>query len=100
MFKPIRAILAPVKYEVQAAGVEFIPALLHSLGRIADGVSAREQIDLERRLTSALKEISGSRALMKRAVEIHREMPLAVKRRAFSSRYDARSRTGARAAVA
>jgi hypothetical protein len=39
------------KYEVQAAGVEFIPALMFTLERYVEGVREDDLTDLERRLT-------------------------------------------------
>jgi hypothetical protein len=74
-----------LKYEVQAAGFEFIPALMHTLERYVEGVAADEQTDLERRLADALEEISDARELLRRAVEADREIPLEIKARAFST---------------
>jgi hypothetical protein len=78
------------KYEAQAAGFEFVPALMFTLERVVEGVSEDQQTDLERRLSHALDEMPESRDLLKRAVDLHRKIPDEVKRRAFSLRMEAR----------
>jgi hypothetical protein len=75
------------KYEVHAEGYEFVPAMMHVLNRYCEGVPQREQTDLERRLTAALEEIPDGRAIVERAVRIDQEIPLEIKRRAFSPRF-------------
>jgi hypothetical protein len=80
------------KYEVQAAGFEFIPALMFTLERYVEGVPEKQQTDLERRLSRALKEIPDSQELLKRTLNVHREIPPEIRRRAFSLRFDDRPR--------
>jgi hypothetical protein len=76
-----------LKYEVQAAGFEFVPALMHMVGRYVEGIPADQQTDLEKRVSDALEEIPGARDVLARAVELDRKIPLEIKRRAFSPRY-------------
>ena len=80
------------KYEVQGAGFEFIPALMFTVERYLEGVAESEQTDLERRLSRALDEIPESRKLLKQALDVHREIPAEIKRRAFTLRYENRPR--------
>jgi hypothetical protein len=80
------------KCEAQAAGFEFIPALMFTLERYVEGVPEKQQTDLERRLSRALEEIPDSQKLLKEAVGAHREIPPEIRRRAFSSRLEDRPR--------
>ena len=75
------------KYEVRAEGYEFVPALMHVLERYVAGVPRESQTDLDRRLARALDEIPNAREVIKEAVGRHKEIPAALKRRAFSPRY-------------
>jgi hypothetical protein len=75
------------KYEVRAEGYEFVPALMHVLSRYVAGIPADQQTDLDRRLARALDEIPEARGLIREAVGLHNEIPMEVKRRAFSPRY-------------
>ena len=76
-----------LKYQVQAVGFEFVPALMHTITRYVEGVPAGERTDLEQRVADALEEIPNARELLAQAVETDREIPLEIKRRAFSARY-------------
>jgi hypothetical protein len=81
-----------LKYEAQAAGFEFIPARMFTLERYVEGTPEKQQTDLERRLGRALDEIPESRTILKEALDVHREIPREIKRRAFSLRMEDRPR--------
>ena len=73
------------RYESHAEGYEFIPALMHSLQRVVDGPPKGTETAEDRLLAQALKE-AGATDLIKRAVRAHNEIPLELRRRAFSPR--------------
>ena len=73
------------RYEAHAEGYEFIPALMHSLQRVVDGPPRGTETAEDRRLAQAIKD-AGAGELIQRAVQAHNEIPLELKRRAFSPR--------------
>jgi len=80
------------KFQVQAAGFEFVPALMFTIERYLGGVPQDEQTDLERRLGRALAEIPKSQELLEQALAMHKRIPLEIKRRAFSMCFEDRPR--------
>jgi hypothetical protein len=75
------------KYEARGEGYEFVPALMHVLGRYVHGVPAEQQSDLDRRMAAALDEVPRARELLSQAVKVHEGIPPELKRRVFSPRY-------------
>jgi hypothetical protein len=73
------------RYESHAEGYEFIPALMHTLQRVVEGPAKGTETEEERLIAQALREAKAM-DLVKRAVNVHNEIPLEVKRRAFSPR--------------
>ncbi len=71
------------RYESHAEGYEFIPALMHSLQRVVEGPPKGTETPEDRLMAQALKE-ANALDLVKRAVSVHNEIPLEIKRRAFS----------------
>jgi hypothetical protein len=75
------------KYEVRGEGYEFVPALMQVLRRYVEGVPADEQTELDRRMARALDETPNGRGLITQAVKTDEEIPIELKRRAFSPAY-------------
>jgi hypothetical protein len=75
------------KYEVRGEGYEFVPALMHVLRRYVEGVPAEEQTELDRRIARALDETPHGPRLIAQAVKTDQEIPIELKRRAFSPAY-------------
>ena len=73
-------------YEQHAEGYEFIPALMHVLERYVSGVAREGGTRLDERMASAL-DAAKVRPLIERAVRAHNEIPLEIRRRAFSPKY-------------
>lgn len=73
------------RYESHAEGYEFIPALMHSLQRVVEGPPKGTETAEDRRLAQVLKE-ADALGLIERAVRAHNEIPLELKRQAFSPR--------------
>lgn len=73
------------RYESHAEGHEFIPALMHSLQRVVEGPPRGTETAEDRRLAKALKD-AGATDLIARAVRAHNEIPMEIRRRAFSPR--------------
>ncbi|HEU5324552.1 MAG TPA: hypothetical protein VFV59_01605 [Candidatus Limnocylindria bacterium] len=73
------------RYESHAEGYEFIPALMHSLQRVVEGPPKGTETAEDRRLAQALKE-AGATELIARAVRAHNQIPMELKRQAFSPR--------------
>lgn len=73
------------RYEAHAEGYEFIPALMHSLQRVVEGPPRGTETADDRRLAQALKDAKAT-DLIARAVRTHNEIPLELRRQAFSPR--------------
>ncbi|MGH2402735.1 MAG: hypothetical protein ACRDE6_08470, partial [Candidatus Limnocylindria bacterium] len=78
------------RYESHAEGYEFIPALMHTLQRVVEGPRKGTETAEEQRLAQALKDAKAT-DLIARAVRAHNEIPLELRRRAFSPKLLTRS---------
>ena len=74
-----------VKYQYDAAGYEFIPALMHDLRRLLS--QGKPSTPAEEHLLAALRGIKGGIGFLKTALERHDKLPYEIKRRIFSPRY-------------
>jgi hypothetical protein len=74
-----------VKYQFDATGYEFIPALMHELRRLLSSKKASTPAD--EHFFAALRSIKGGREFLKTALEKHDKLPYEFKQRIFSPRY-------------
>ncbi|QNP39393.1 hypothetical protein [Lysobacter solisilvae (ex Woo and Kim 2020)] len=73
------------KYQLDAAGYEFIPALMHEFRRILSG--DRSGANHDERFLRALQSVKGGREWLLAALDRHEKLPYELKQRIFSPRY-------------
>src|SRR6185312_5548756 len=73
------------KYQFDAAGYEFIPALMHDIRRLL--ASGKPSTPADEHFFAALRSIKGGREFLKTALERHDKLPYEIKQRIFSPRY-------------
>jgi hypothetical protein len=73
------------KYQLDATGYEFIPALMHEIRRLLSTRKASTPAD--EHFLAALRGIKGGREFLKTALERHEKLPYELKQRIFSPRY-------------
>jgi hypothetical protein len=72
------------RFEMKAAGHEFIPALMHTLGR---ALSGKNETATEERLQAAIKQLGNDASFLATALKEYEKLDLDLKTRAFSTRY-------------
>lgn len=75
------------KYEVRAEGYEFVPAMMHLVGRYLADLPAAKRTDMDKSLAAALDAIPGAKKVLKIAAKNYAGLPRELKRRVFSPAY-------------
>jgi hypothetical protein len=75
------------KYEVRAEGYEFLPAMMHLVGRYLADLPAASQNEMDKSLAAALDTIPGAKNFLGIAAKNHAGLPRELKRRVFSPAY-------------
>lgn len=73
------------KYQFDAAGYEFIPALMHEIRRLLS--TGKPANPADEHFLAAMRNIKGGTEFLKTALARHDKLPYALKQRVFSPRY-------------
>jgi hypothetical protein len=73
------------RFEMKAKGHEFIPALMHTLGRVLSGKAC--ETATEERLLAAMKELRDDASFLVTSLKAYEKLDLDLRARAFSARY-------------
>jgi hypothetical protein len=73
------------RFEMKAKGHEFIPALMHTLGRVLSGKTC--ETATEERLQTAIKQLGKDASFLATALKEYEKLDLDLRARAFSTRY-------------
>ena len=75
------------KYEVRAEGYEFLPAMMHLVGRYLADLPPASQNEMDKSLAAALDIIPDAKKFLGIAAKNHAGLPRELKRRVFSPAY-------------
>ena len=75
------------KYEVRAEGYEFLPAMMHLVGRYLADLPADQRTDMDKSLAAALDGIPEAKKVLSIVAKNHAGLPRELKRRVFSPSY-------------